>query len=523
MEKVSLEISNNDSIYNDNPVMKSEKKKSPEGTFNGYSITYETVEEEEIFSQVHCVGESYEPMFYHARSKTKMDLSWEHRSCHFQFFCFDIQEKKYVIFQNPKEKDNINFAFPQNSDVQQSYLTDKTPSGLPYGVAIGSINQKWTHTGIIRLKWYPEIRNIPPSNFYALPADVVMIPFHSLASFNPGHLVWDDFLPIFTLMKIFHFDKHRLLAMRYILEGDGLWASCDWRQSRTDDCTFMLKKFGTLMVSEPDKILPFSTNQSPRLILSHGSAKPKTNLVCAKNGLAGLGALSDHGTKKGHGWETKDYELVHNHGRGGQLWKFRNYMINNLGISVTDAPPSIDPIKIVFSERSSKGANRNYNFGVYIKALEAADLGPNVVFERYQLSKLSLKEQVEIMRDAAIFVTACGGGAVTASFLPRSATAIIFYGHDSGMLNGRDNGTPARLDFDYFNNMAYIRTHWIGMTRRDIYRMKKDDRNAKEKENTLLNKRREDVEMFVSLVKHDLNIIRRERVDYDSRQNKQTH
>lgn len=136
-------------------------------------------------------------------------MSWQHRSCQFDFFCYDLKEKEYVIFEGPDEKDAS--TFPKHADVSQGYMmvnqTHHIP-GLPYNIAIGGLNGKWTQEGIVRLKWYPTVRNELPKNFYALPSDVVMIPFHSLASFNPGHLVWDDFLPIYC--KYMHLPTLRI-------------------------------------------------------------------------------------------------------------------------------------------------------------------------------------------------------------------------------------------------------------------------------------------------------------------------
>ncbi|CAJ1937936.1 unnamed protein product [Cylindrotheca closterium] len=488
---------------------------SPVGSFNGYPITYQE-SQDGLASSVHCIGESYAPNHVIKRKGLTFDMSWQHRSCQFDFFCYDLTSHEYVIFEGPTEQEATTPAlFPEHADISQSYMmvnqTHHIP-GLPYDIAIGGLNGKWTHEGMVRLKWYPTIRNELPKNFYALPSDVVMIPFHSLASFNPGHLVWDDFLPIYTLMHIFGMEKHHLLAMRYILPGDGLWASCDWREDRKEDCAFMLKKFGNLMVSNPKDVLPFSTSKEPRFQLlpaaaAAGDNPPQSNLVCARQGLAGMGSLTDHGTKKGHGWEPTDYEIVHNHGRGGQLWRFRNFMLGNLGIPVSDAPPPT-PLKIIFSEGSSKASYRNFDWKHHIDALLAADLGDNVMVESYKFSKFSLKEQVDIISQAAIFVTAGGGGAVTATFLSRGASAIIFYGSNTGLRNGRMSGTPARLDYDYFNNMGYVRIHWVGMKKADAHAI----RLAREKSPEQI----EDIDGFISLIKHDLDIIRKERRQYDA-------
>jgi hypothetical protein len=313
-------------------------------------------------------------------------------------------------------------------------------------------------------------------------------------------------------MQIFSLDHLKLLAMRYILQGDGLWASCDWRVERTEDCEFMLKKFGSLMVSNP-KVLPFTSQKSPRVELL---SPKKSNLVCARHGLAGMGSLTDHGVKKGHGWETSDYKITHNSGRGGQLWKFRNFMLGNLGLSVTEAPPTTKPLKIIFSEASSNAAYRNFNWSQYIKALEAADL--DVVIEKYMFKDYSLKEQAEIIGQAAIFVTASGGGAVTATFLPRGASVVLFYGSDTGLNNGRKSFTPARLDFDYFNNMAYLRCHWIGQTKRLSMQLRGEARDSDTREAIRENQARikeEEVQGVVTLIKHDLSLIRKERIQWD--------
>ena len=37
----------------------------------------------------------------------------------------------------------------------------------------------------------------------------------------------------------------------------------------------------------------------------------KSQLICARHGLAGIGALTDHGTEKTHGWEEDDYKITH--------------------------------------------------------------------------------------------------------------------------------------------------------------------------------------------------------------------
>ena len=499
-----------DDIHATQPQRYSMIASEADGTFNGYPIKYQEIttnhnhnhNNESVYSTMHCVGETNEPPFLHRRSGKRYDMSWSSRSCHFQFFCYDLDTKDFVLYQDPKEAQTVQelFSYGFSSsiagqkqqqqqeffhEITQTVFLNKTMLEYPFGVSIGSINQKWTHTGINRLNWFPRVRlEQAPSQFYALPSNVALIPFHSLAAFNPGHLVWDDFLPLYTLLQIFQLDDHDVEPMyiRYQLPGEGVWAGCDWKKDRAEECQAMLDKFGPLMVRNPAGI-PIRTQNNPLLTLHEQTRR--SNLVCAKHGLAGLGSLSDHGVRKGHGWEQRDYGETHNHGRGGQLWRFRNYMIENLGLPVHKVPAT--PLKIIFSLESSK--TRSLTMDSEIQALEEANLGDDVLIESYKMKKYSLREQVEMVGQAAIYVTACGGGAVTASFLPNGASLILFYGEDGGIENNKRTGKPARLDWDYFNNMAYTRVHWLG--RRDKgYGI--------------------GIQLFVELVRHELELIRTE-------------
>ena len=68
-----------------------------------------------------------------------------------------------------------------------------------------------------------------------------------------------------------------------------------------------------------------------------------------------------------------------------------------------------------------------------------------------------MSEQVQTVSETSILVTVCGGGAVTSMFLPKGATLILLY-------NDYDNNPrkhPARLDWDYFNNLSDFRVHWL--------------------------------------------------------------
>ena len=429
------------------------------GSFNGFDLYYHN--ETSVHSSVQCVGENYQEK-----------NAWMHRSCKFRHFCLDISTNEFVIFQSDEEK-ALQDELQHHDWVDASNVMNET-------VSIGGINSKWMWSkGVPRLEWSPRVIHGELREYYALDPSVVWVPFHSMAAFNPGHLVWDDFLPIYTLLKLFQlFDDRQMLLMRYILPGEGMWATCDANQEKKDTCHKMFQKFLPLMGLTDDY---FSTSADFRLDLNETA--PTSKLICAAHGAAGLGMLTDHGLKK-HGWEKRDYESMHNQGRGSMLWDFRNFMVSNVGLPVGNLPTK-PPYKIVFSVASSTNPNRALLFDNQTNAL-VQHFGDTIEVKRYVFKRLSAREQVKIASEAAIFITVCGGGAVTATFLPHGAAAILYYAETGGSQGNRATGLPARLDWDLFNNMGYLRTHWLPSNTMDT-----DD----------------DIDIFVKLVRHELDLI----------------
>lgn len=310
--------------------------------------------------------------------------------------------------------------------------------------------------------------------YYSLGADSVLIPYHSLAGQNPGHLVWDDFLPIYTLLTGFGLLEMDLVLVRQHFEP-ALWASCQFKYS---ECKAVLNKFYPLIGT----MLQETCTQNDTVLEIYGGGEKKSKYVCSPNGAAGLGMLTDHGLKK-HGWKPDDYKSTHNHGRSASLYSFRNWMMKNIGVESTSQIHK-PPYRIIFSEGSSEDVDRNMTFTKQSRLIEDK-LGDKYALDivEVNLSTMSLEDQLELANGASIFVTMSGGGAVTAMFLPRGASLFVYYTIE-GKTN--KNKVPARLDWDLFNNMGHIRTHWL----------------PKGLANTTENQH-----AFVKLVEHELDVI----------------
>jgi len=432
--------------------------RTPDGTFNGGPVYLQTKPLRELSSHVHCVGEKYQPD------------SWMERSCHFRMLCFNTTAHEYVVFHSERE-------FELARQVQQReymHVSDMMHRlNETNAMSIGGINLKWGKKGIPRLKWFPKIV-LADSNdmvtYYELPPATILIPFHSMNGANPGHLVWDDYLPMYTLLEMFQLNNERqydLLPIRYKLQDGerGLWASCDLREEKTEACRHMMKKFFPL-IAGVDSPYQFTTNEDTVLkeYSNHqpgpsGSRPASSDLVCARNAVAGMGSLTDHGLHKAHGWEEVDYLRVHNHGRGGSLYEFRNFMLRNMKMDTSPIYTRPKPYRIVFSQKSSDIFIRSMDFERQIEIVK--ENFPDAVVENYIFKEHTLQEQIEIATNAAIYVTLCGGGAVTGMFLPKGASVLIYYAEDGGLYNGKMNYKPALLDWDLFNSMSHLRVHWI--------------------------------------------------------------
>jgi hypothetical protein len=220
----------------------------------------------------------------------------------------------------------------------------------------------------------------------------------------------------------------------------------------------MFEKFLPLMGIRSNSTTQFTTNLNYQLT---EEIPNRTRYICAKQGMAGTGILTDHGIKQ-HGWDDADFQWTHNHARGQQLYGFRNFMIQNVLGHEAVPPSSIGPpYKIVFSTNSSQSTTRGIGFERQIQLVKTSFPKGLVEVQAFEFKTLSLQEQVRIAAEASIFITVCGGGAVTATFLPKGSSLILYFDATGGAKDNVYTGQPARLDWDFFENYSTLSTHWL--------------------------------------------------------------
>lgn len=413
----------------------------------------------QLKSNVDCIGrELTDPV-------VNKNISWMFRSCRFQTLCLNVQTHEFLVVAS-------------STTGAGSELNNQDE------LALGAINPRWSgrgfNKGFHKVKWSAKhVDTATIKGYYELPSNVVMVPYHSMAAHNVGHLLWDDFYPLFTLLNMFGYTpkKHnefQYLVLRWSAEGK-LYATCEMQKKKVKICNDNLQRFLPLLGVDPDT---FSTVKKADLKINPTASQGeqlKSPYVCSKQAVAGVGMLMDHGMKD-HGWLLRNPEsgqdaVPHNVGRGSIFHAFRNFLVGNMGYSL-GVPPARKRNKVTFSTFSSHGFERSLGFenqsAVAHRALDRLGNNQQIQVQSKTMKELSLEEQIQVALESVIFVTVSGGGAVTATFLPPGSTLIVYYLEDGGYNfwdgeQGNYTYTPARLDWDLLANAAHLKVHWLPM------------------------------------------------------------
>lgn len=513
---------------------------SPDAYFNNVPVRLrdkhhqEFLRKESFHSSVHCVGETHDPA-----------TAWTHRSCTYVNLCIDLEgssshssgetaEKRtpefFLVvskaekeFQSRFRKNSANTKFRYSStEILKDDNTDianaANASYSPIDVALGGINPLWKarptkrvpyQIGIDKIRWAPKVYDeMPSKKYYELDPNVILVPYHSFAAANAGHLLWDDFLPIYNLLQIFGYEtnhnspkdptdetkksyQHLLLRVNTMPQ---MFGSCDLRPRKRQACKENLERFLPLFGVDPETFSTLTEAKLTKEITKSNlpdqqqQATPPLYPICAKHAVAGLGWLTDHGIRD-HGWMTNreenslDVALAHNVGRGPELYSFRNFMLNNMEFETNPWHGGQVSFRILLSAHSSDHPDRNFGFQPQKDALQEAF--PMAEVEIQKLTNMTIRKQISLvsgqpsnengnakgqLRSSAqpyqhtIFISACGGGSVTAFFLPRGSSLILYYNEEGGkdyFNNNNMTGGQALLDWDLMNNLGYLNVHWL--------------------------------------------------------------
>ena len=256
-----------------------------------------------------------------------------------------------------------------------------------------------------------------------------------------GHLIWDDFLGIYSLLDMFDQTNDNLILTHMVRP-----ATKDFDGDEPLPDSDITRKFIPLMGSHKYDFQTLEDDYTLKLKDKKVNDK-KRHVICADNGLIGSGLFSDHGDRLWRGHFASDVEYPHNHGRGGQFRRFRQWMMEHIGVD-PNSPIQRDPYLIIVSQSSStKEDHRDVKFEAQIAAWKE-DVGDRAIVKSIQLSKLPLIEQVELFSRTAIFVSVVGSATVLGTFLPKGASVILY-------------NNELKLDWDFWNNFPQIKVRWV--------------------------------------------------------------
>jgi hypothetical protein len=287
---------------------------------------------------------------------------------------------------------------------------------------------------------------------------------------NFGHVLTDNLLPIFSLLdsfldkptidvKVFEYKTARPLGFNCEAQYNARWVRRDANllAKIKKDC----ERFGPMM-------FPMITKHPVSLLSSlfsfsdasaDDSAKMITpNMVCFQNLFVGypLLNLAHHHHLDPYKQDTRagrdSVKPVVNlgwHGRQSQLWRFRQYTMQNLGLADS---PKVRNLVVIWNRNDKKRMLRDLTgFATYVRQMI-----PDAEVIVTEFVGMDLPQQIQLMSQAAVHITGPGGGSFIGMYLPRGATMIRLYAADYLM------------ELPFFNALGYIHVDHLGCTSSSI-------------------------------------------------------
>ena len=438
---------------------------------------------EPLYSHAHCTGGGFE----------NVRDAWRARSCHYKNLCWNGTARKFVFFAR----------------------ADGGPA-TDLHVALGALNAKWATDEDRRLRFDPRVvvgGGLAASDYFVGSASEAWVLYHSMNGANVGHLIWDDFLPLFELRRSFGLEALRLRPLRAgVQSGEPLWSTCDWMRAEArkgaSRCAAIARRWlraagvpsppppldgelATGEVSTADELLRRRRSEEAEALARQ--QRPPTHgreLVCFPHVVAGAAPFSDH-CDRGHGWYAADFEgppgRACNARREDTHWRFRAWLLANLGVEGSAVPGRLPlpahcrhvdgangargrPLVIIFDKDTQKSygdpqQSKISKWGGVLHRLAAlvrAEGGADACV--LDPASISPEDQAAVCSRAAVIVSDSGGGAVSAIFLPRGAAVVLLIRTDLDVSTYGKRRKVAPLDWDLWHHLGYVRVRWFDPT-----------------------------------------------------------
>jgi hypothetical protein len=257
--------------------------RQPDGTFNGFDLFKV---DKPPHTDIQCIGENFQE-----------ERSYMFRSCRFETFCFDTQKMEFVVYPDR----------PLNATLYEEIWSSTHNPENYTAVVPGAMNRNWwpvywneedgmkSRIGKYRPKFvYADSGNVPTS-YYRF--DATWLPFyrHQRSPYNPGHLVWDDFLALYTLLDIFDQADDKFMLTHMVRK-----AFDDFSGDEPLPDSDIIRKFLPLLGDHPYGLQTLEGEFDLKLKDGDGVARrdKKRHVICADNGLLGNGMFTGTSGKR---------------------------------------------------------------------------------------------------------------------------------------------------------------------------------------------------------------------------------
>ena len=351
------------------------------------------------YSNFYCIGGR-------GRENTQGD-----RSCRWQNLCYRPADKQWLFYQDPATKGDL-------------------PILLDHGVIVSEFPRQFVN--LRSMGNAPDAQYWAPTQVYAeIPAgamvprrkaerpDVYLL-YHSHYPSNIGHVLGDDFFPLFNLQLSFNMlsNDNQLLMSR----------SCEdifmpGAPNKTANC----HKFMS-MLSPGMSDRPYLAVTQPDLRQRLG-VRADAELVCFENVLTGNGP----------------WGFQQSLGKSPSWWQYHAYYLANMGV-----PYNHTPRKHRITVSVKDGKRSIYNSREMVEHLRATFPAYEVdAIELYQLG--GWKQELTYLLDTTVLITPCGGVSMSSMFLPHGAAMIVVDFWD--VVKSNTKGMEERL----WSNLGYVR------------------------------------------------------------------
>ncbi len=416
-----------------------------------------------IVSHVTCAGESF---------SSDSTISARYRSCQFHNLCYHTDMNEYVLFPSPEElklqellQNLTNREFVTISSIAlDTHTKPSTSTTINKRVSLGTIHDSIEPTS--SSLWFPNVvadvylqKKMLLEGYYQLPDDTVVFPIVlpsvAVSKNRMEVLIWLDFFAIHTVLSMFGLEQNKQPIFIIHNENneidESLLSSPLWSIFGNETSQHMGRsKHPTQM-----KVVHPDNHSTPNM------NRPKSNVVCSKYSVAGLGMIAT--IRQG-----SNLLLTHAMGRGAIIYTFRNYTLSNLGIPppaarTKDSTGRTSKIQITIAGVSDSEFNR---LEQSIRMTRSPSNETSLVeldIRRVDWNDLSFLDSIVLTATSRIHITHRPAPHLlaTATCLPRGATLIVL---DTVSHSNEEDIRVDRIEQDYLEMAGYFHVHWLTMS-----------------------------------------------------------